>query len=56
METWGEKVTEVKHKSFNDPTFFGDKYIIGTARSVFTVNCFTVTWIDKLVIKPKICI
>ena len=29
-----KKVTEVKLKSFNAPTFFGDKYIIGTARSV----------------------
>ena len=35
MENWREKkVTEVKLKTFNDPTFFGDKYIIGTARSV----------------------
>ena len=34
--TWktGKKVTEVKLKSFNAPTFFADKYILGTDRSV----------------------
>ena len=34
MENWKKKVTEVKLKSFNEPTFFGDEYIIGTAKSV----------------------
>ena len=36
-QTWktGEKkVTEVILKSFNEPNFFGDKYVIGTAETV----------------------
>ena len=48
---WRKKVTEVKLKSFNEPMFFGDKYIIGTARST---NCYTTTGVDKLVRKHSV--
>ena len=41
MNNWKE-VTEVKLKSFYEPTLFGDKYIIGTARSVGHYYCYTV--------------
>ena len=33
MKTGEKKVTEVKLKSLNEPIFFSDKCIIGTARS-----------------------
>ena len=50
MENWKKKkkVTEVKLKRFNKPTYFGDKYNKGTDICLVTINCYTVRWTQNL--------